>query len=117
MTGKSNIKQMSGRQFASFLQQEMENRNSGLGRLTFAKLGRACGVSGKRLSQLADKKGGNPSALTIRLVLFTLGYEIEDPEHDVMPHLKNKGAFSADIHGQSRRQRGLPYPEMQRKAS
>ncbi|AZV78737.1 hypothetical protein EBB79_13220 [Parasedimentitalea marina] len=107
MTGKTNIRQLSGLQFAAFLKTEMAHRNAGLGRLTYEKLGRACGVSGKRLRQLADEKNaGNPSALTIRLVLFTLGYEVDSPEHDVVPHLQDKGAYSEGIHGKTRQRSG-----------
>lgn len=103
---KTTISQLSGRQFADLLQTEVEAANRGLGRLSYEELGRSCGFSGKWLRKLA-KEPGNPSSLTIRSVLLTLGYEVSDPDQDVLPHLIRKGCFSEDLHGPARRRRQL----------
>lgn len=98
--------QMSGQQFADFLTAEVAAKNNGLSRLSYAALGRSCGVSGRYLRALS-RGDQNPSALIIRLVLFTLGYHIESPEHDVLPHLKDQGCYRDDLHDPQKERRPL----------
>lgn len=98
---------MSGQQFAASLQTEIADQNKGLGKLTYEALGRSCGVTGRYLRTLARDGNQNPSVLTIRLVLFTLGYDVEAPEHDVLPHLKNHGSYVEELHGTARSRRKL----------
>lgn len=93
--------QMSGKQFADFLTREMAAKNKGLNRLSYEALGRSCGVSGRYLRSLSTGNQ-NPSALIIRLVMFTLGYHIDVPEHDVLPHLHEQGCFQDDLHDPKR---------------
>ncbi|MVO16824.1 hypothetical protein [Parasedimentitalea huanghaiensis] len=94
--------QMSGQQFATFLKEEVAAQNKGLGKLSYEELGRSCGVTGRRLRQLAVSDDGNPSVLIIRLALFTLGYHVDAPEHDVLPHLRNNGSYIEELHGPNR---------------
>ncbi len=98
--------QMSGQQFADFLTTEVAAKNNGLNRLSYAALGRSCGVSGRYLRVLS-KGDQNPSALIIRLVLFTLGYHIEAPEHDVLPHLREHDCYFDDLHDPKKERRPL----------
>ncbi|MFV1933206.1 hypothetical protein [Phaeobacter gallaeciensis] len=106
MTPNTTISQMSGRQFAKLLNQELEAANQGLGRLSYAELGRSCGLTGKWLRKLSEQQG-TPSTLTIRLVLYTLGYEVDAPEEDVVPHLRNKGCYVQSLHGPERNRKQL----------
>jgi transcriptional regulator with XRE-family HTH domain len=99
MAGKNKLTQMSGRQFADLVRRELEERNKGLEELTAARLARMSGVSGRRLSQILNAENPNPSAITMRCVLFTLGYAIDEPEHDVVPKLVECGAYDETIHG------------------
>ncbi|MFV1492368.1 hypothetical protein VWX97_15545 [Phaeobacter sp. JH18-32] len=106
MTPNTIISQMSGRQFAKLLNRELKVANQGLGKLSYAELGRSCGLTGKWLRKLAEQQG-NPSTLTIRLVLFTLGYEVDTPEEDVVPHLQSKGCYVDALHGPLRSRKQL----------
>ncbi len=98
--------QMSGIQFATLLTREVAAKNNGLNRLSYAALGRSCGVSGRYLRVLSNG-GQNPSSLIIRLVLFTLGYHIDSPEHDVLPHLKEQGCYRPELHDPKKKRRPL----------
>jgi signal recognition particle subunit SEC65 len=104
---------MSGHQFAAFLKTEIAAQNKGLGKLTYEALGRSCGVTGRYLRTLARDGSQNPSVLTIRLVLFTLGYEVEAPEDDVLPHLKGNGSYVEELHGTKRSRRTLQRAKVQ----
>jgi len=104
--------QMSGQQFAAFLREEVAAQNKGLGKLSYEELGRSCGITGRHLRRLAndkDAKGkdANPSVLVIRLVLHTLGYQVDAPEHDVLPHLKSNGGYVEELHGPKRQRVAL----------
>lgn len=102
MAGKVKHNQMSGRQFADLVRRELKDHNKGLGELSAAKLARMSGVSGRRLLQIINGDNPNPSALTMRCVLFTLGFEIEEPEYDVIPKLQERGVYDTTVHGRTR---------------
>ncbi|WP_405111046.1 hypothetical protein L0Z65_04140 [Phaeobacter sp. BS52] len=106
MTPNTIISQMSGRQFAKLLNREFSAANRGLGKLSYAELGRSCGVTGKWLRKLAEQQG-TPSTLTIRLVLYTLGYEVDGPEEDVVPHLQGKDCYIDALHSPNRPRKQL----------
>ena len=89
--------QMSGQQFAAFLREEVAAQNKGLGKLSYEELGRSCGITGRHLRRLASGKDANPSVLIIRLVLHTLGYRVDAPEHDILPHLKSNGGYVEEL--------------------
>lgn len=108
--------QMSGLQFAQLLTTEVAAKNNGLNRLSYAALGRSCGVSGRYLRSLSNG-GQNPSALVIRLVLFTLGYHIDSPEHDVLPHLKDQGCYQDELHDPEKKRRTLQHSRPSDRAS
>lgn len=93
---------MSGQQFATFLREEVAAQNKGLGKLSYEELGRSCGITGRHLRRLASEPESNPSVLIIRLALHTLGYQIDAPEHDVLPHLRASGSYMEELHGQKR---------------
>ena len=94
--------QMSGQQFAAFLREEVAAQNKGLGKLSYEEIGRSCGITGRHLRRLASGKDANPSVLIIRLVLHTLGYRVDAPEHDILPHLKSNGGYVEELHGPER---------------
>lgn len=98
MTKTKTTQSMSGRQFVELVQADLQRKNAGLGKITLSQLSYASGLSKRYLTQLAKSDEPNPSVKVIRLVLFTLGYEIEKPEEDVIPHLKEKGVFNEKLH-------------------
>lgn len=91
-------KQLSGVQFVELVKSELDERNRGLTRLTPSALSTASGLSDRYLRGLFERKNPNPSVLAMRSVLFTLGFEIEGAEQDVVPHLKRKGVFNPAVH-------------------
>lgn len=93
------IAPMSGKEFQKFLKAEINRRNKGLGRVNLTRLGRLCGYTGRYLRTLLDGEDPNPSTKAQRCILFTLGYPVERPEQDVLPHLKLKGVFDPNVHG------------------
>lgn len=106
MTGRAETFLLSGRQFAALVLSDLEDMNTGLTKTSMSKLGKMSGLSGRRLGQLLNTEQSNapnPTSLTMRLVLFTLGYEIPNPEDDVIPELRRKGVYSKEVHGAPRR--------------
>ncbi len=108
---KVNVGQLTGREFAAIVQNEFEKHNEGLGSLSYGELARACGLNRRTLSLLLTSEDGcappNPSLKTMRLVLYTLGFDVRAPESDVIPHLRDKGAFRDELHGQERARKDL----------
>jgi hypothetical protein len=93
---------LSGRQFTQLVREELRARNSGLGRISTTELSKQSGLSARYLRGLLADDNPNPSVLSMRLVMFTLGLDIPNPEQDVIPHLKKKGVFNPLIHGRRR---------------
>ena len=107
MNQHTNISHLSGKQFANLLRKELIARNRGLARVSCEALGRSCGVSGKQLRRIVKEGVENPSALTIRLVLHTLGYQIPQPEDDVLPYLRSNGIFNEELHSAATQRRAV----------
>lgn len=107
MPSSTKMFAISGREFVQIVKRDLRKLNSGLGSYSVSKLGRHSGVSGRAISQLLAAKNPNPQALTIRLVLFTLGYQLADVKDDVIPHLKRKGAYKDELHGPGRKRKHL----------
>lgn len=82
-----------GPEFVRFVKSELERKNRGLGRTSLAEVSRAAGYSAWWLGRLVEAERPNPTVLAMRSVFFVLGYEIANPEEDVIPHLKSKGVY------------------------
>lgn len=89
---------MSGKDFQKFLRDEINHRNSGLGSVNLNRLARLCGYSRRYLKVLLEGDDPNPSTKAQRCILFTLGYPVEGPEQDVVPHLTEKGVYDPKLH-------------------
>ena len=85
--------QLSGVQFLKIVDGAIEERNAGIGRLSYTDVSKAAGLSETYLRMLADRERPNPTALTKRAILYVLEFEIDRPEDDVIPHLKRKGVL------------------------
>lgn len=84
-------KPMSGQAFVELIHAELRSRKTHLGQLTPSRLGISAGLSSKYVANLISEPRPNPSSLSMRLILYVLGYSIPNPEHDVIPHRESKG--------------------------
>ena len=94
-----NIELLSGRDFVEFVVVQLKKRNKGLNRLSESRLSRNAGFADQYFSRLRAKSHPNPSAIAMRCLLLTLGFQIKDPQSDVIPFLKSKGVYDPEIHG------------------
>lgn len=107
MRTMSSNHQLSGKRFIQIVQRDLEEINNGLGKLSLTELSTSSGLSARYLGQLAKSKTPNPTSMTIRLVLFTLGYSVDDADEDVVPFLKKKGCYQPSLHGVQRKRKEL----------
>ncbi len=98
--------QLSGRQFVDLVKKEIGERSTQLSQVTLTSLSKASGLSASYLRILVAQDDPNPSVLTMRAVLFTLGYKIDSPDQDVVPMLKRKGVYDPALHRTENNQRG-----------
>lgn len=102
MQSSSKLEQISGQKFVRIVRQEFAALNTGLGSVSYSRISRQSGLSDRALSAVLDAKKPNPTSITMRAVLLTLGFQVEDPEGDVIPHLKTKGVYDEKLHGADR---------------
>jgi transcriptional regulator with XRE-family HTH domain len=94
MARKNILGQLSGRQFLELVDQEIKDRNKSIGKTSYAEICAAAGLSQGYLAVLSRADRPNPTALTKRLILHVLGYPIDRPEGDVIPHLIKRGLWT-----------------------
>ncbi|AHD03086.1 hypothetical protein METH_11180 [Leisingera methylohalidivorans DSM 14336] len=107
MAPETIIHHLSGQQFAGLLRKELDQMNRGFTTVSCESFARSCGLSGKQIRRLKDGKVPNPNTLTVRTVLYTLGYRVANAGDDVVPHLKETGTYDEEMHGPKRKRRNL----------
>jgi len=95
---KINPSDLTGEAFVELVREEIRMRNRGLSRTNATQVSLAAGFSGNCLKNLYDSAKPNPKLMTMRCILYVLGFEITDPEQDVIPHLKKKGVYQPDAY-------------------
>ena len=68
--------QLSGADFLEVVEQELNKRNSGLGRVTETEVCRAAGIAPSYLRMLRNKAKPNPSTKFMRLILYVLNLDV-----------------------------------------
>lgn len=86
------VELMSGAQFVDWLRAEIKKRNnSEFTSFSVRALAMSAGLSDVYVNRLLKSEKPNPTALSQRLIAYSLGVEIERPEEDVIPHRVSKG--------------------------
>lgn len=97
MSSKKKLPQnLTGRAFIDLVHDEIRYINQGVTKTSLATISRAAGYNKWWLGRLADAANPNPTVLGIRSVLFVLGYDVPNPEQDVIPHLKKKNVYRTE---------------------
>lgn len=93
------LSRLTGKDFLKLVDHEIEKRRVGaFGGFSEAELLRLSGLSQGYLRTLRSQPEPNPSNRSMRLILFVLGFKIQGPEQDVIPHLKSKRVYDPKLH-------------------